>query len=244
MLVTDWNSYNPLPEAVMELVWKFAFRATPNEVCGLIVDNAVVVRGRNIHEEPINNFTLDPMDYARAAAMGEVTAIYHSHTNYESDFSPVDRQQCQLSGVPWLLVNTTTRQTAYWNPKAIAPYLDRPWRYGIWDCYRLVQDYYLDKLGVTLPDFERGADREWDNAGWDVIRSNVLRVGQRVARTVPELHDVLMFQVPGPTVAHHFGVMAEPENNIFWHHPYGHFSRRQVWGETWGRECVAILRPQ
>ena len=78
----------------------------PNEACGLIVMSAlngkpVVVKCKNISDDPSKSFIIDPSEYVDALKVGEVIGVWHSHVNQSADPSDADRFGCEVTNLNW-----------------------------------------------------------------------------------------------------------------------------------------------
>ena len=86
-----------------EAVASHAREAAPEECCGLLLgtDGEVLeaVRARNVAEDRLTRFLIDPKDHidARRAARArglEVVGFYHSHPHSAAEPSPTDVADC------------------------------------------------------------------------------------------------------------------------------------------------------
>lgn len=84
----------------------------PREACGLLVEVGgveVYRRCRNLGAG-MDQFIMDPVDYAEAELSGEVVAIVHSHPGESAEPSPADLSACQASGLVWHIVAVQSGQ--------------------------------------------------------------------------------------------------------------------------------------
>ena len=131
----------------------------PKESCGLLID----VKGKekyfpckNLSTYSQQCFIIDPEDYAKAEDSGKILAVIHSHPVTSPVASQADMISCEESGVIWHIVNPKTEQWGFYKPSGYKPPLiGRHWVWGITDCWSLVRDWYKEKLGITLRDWNR-----------------------------------------------------------------------------------------
>ena len=61
-----------------------SIREAPSECCGLIVKNErnkpVVFPCENVSKEKEDNYRISPEDYLAASELGDIEAVYHSHS--------------------------------------------------------------------------------------------------------------------------------------------------------------------
>ena len=80
----------------------------PREACALVVElpnKSYAFRScRNIAEDPLGTFTLDPVDWDRVEDEGPVVAVLHSHPSTPAKASAHDRVICAECGIPWFIL--------------------------------------------------------------------------------------------------------------------------------------------
>jgi len=225
-----------------QLFFDHAVKETPREACAVLV----IFKGREIlhickNKSIFNDqFSIDPKDYTEAALKGEVVGIIHSHVNISATPSEADRVSCEASGVEWHICSVPTAKWFSFTPSGFkAPLIGRTWAHGVLDCYSYVQDYYREKLGITLMDFDREFEW-WDKGGELYCDANWTMAGFK--KVMPEelrVHDALIFQIRAK-VPNHAGIYEG--NDIFSHHLTRRLSSRDVYAGYYRKHTVKVLR--
>ena len=155
-----------LTEEQFKEIKDYTLSCYPNEMCGIITEN-IFVPIDNVHENPEDNFTLNPVQIA--PFFGKIDAIIHSHTRAIDKTEILDLRTPSYADVlgqkktniPWLIVGT---EGVTVTPPLTIPriknnnYIERPFIWFMNDCYSLVQDYYWFELGIDLPDHKADKD--------------------------------------------------------------------------------------
>lgn len=217
----------------------YAHEKAPEEACGFIVGGRFLPC-ENIHSSPSNNFAISAEDYAKADALG-IEAIFHSHTGFNTAFSPHDIASCKAVNVPWLMYCLGANSWQEMDPSGRAPYLQRPWIYGIYDCYGLVRDYFRNEWKIVLDDYERGEEFEWKSSEWRMFEKNFRGQGFSEIDGTMQRGDVLLMQLQAD-FPNHVGIIHSPSENIFYQHLLGRLSEANVYGGYWQKCTVRILR--
>lgn len=230
----------PLVPAVIE----HAAMCAPQECCGL----AVVVKGKLRYwpcknmAEGTGTFHIDPEDYAEAEDFGEVVGVCHSHVFVSPKPSEADLAMCELSGLPWLIVNHPTGSWHQFEPSGyVAPLVGRNYHHGVLDCYTIVRDYYAREKGIDIPQFER-QDQWWvrggnlylDNFG----KAGFIQVGDGDHKDIRK-GDVLLMQIASP-VPNHAAIYLD--DGVILQHVAGRLSSRDVYGGYWAKHTTHVLR--
>jgi proteasome lid subunit RPN8/RPN11 len=226
---------------LLDAMVEHAQAEVPNECCGLIVARGKktrLMRCRNVSETPRTDFEIDPQAWLELEEGEEVVAVYHSHPFTSPEPSMADLAGCESSGLPWHIV-TPIGGHRYIEPSGYqAPYVGRPYVYGVLDCFTLVRDYYRREYGIDLPELER--PRNWWLSGLDLYRDNFERYGfVRVDGENPIPGDAFLIQVFSPVPNH--AAIYLGDGKIL-HHVQGRLSTIDVWGGMWERSMTHHLR--
>jgi proteasome lid subunit RPN8/RPN11 len=224
-----------------------ARKECPRESCGLVVvqnGQTVYWPCRNIAENSkAEHFHIHPVDYSAAEDAGSIVAIVHSHPDTPPIPSQADLVGCEESGLPWIIVNprtgkhTRTEQTGF-----KAPLVGREFRWGLMDCFSLIRDYYLQELGIVIPNYHR--DPNFWRKGQDLYLAHCEEGGFR--RITPndgwtnlKKHDVIVMCIGGRIPNH--GAVYLGDQTIL-HHCQGHLSSRDTWGGYWKHQAAYLMR--
>lgn len=236
---------------LIEHIREIATAAYPNEACGVVVSVEgvpIAVECRNIHEKPRDFFAIDPLDYSRAGDRGEIVAIWHSHPSGLCEATDVDRVSCETWELPWLIVPLRRDQNGemvFGNPVYIEPcgfempYLQRPYVYGVFDCYTLIRDFYKREFGVALPN--KFVEYGWWKRGENHFVEDFPSAGfVQLIDQEPKRGDLFLMQCE-PGNPGHFAVYLGDDTIM--HHCEKRLSRRDVYGGSyWQRHTTHHLR--
>jgi proteasome lid subunit RPN8/RPN11 len=223
-----------LPESTLADIRKHASEEYPRECCGVVI----VFKGRyryiacrNVAEDN-NNFIIYSEDLVSAEEQGEVLLIVHSHCNIPPVPSQADLVGCEVSQVPWLIVNWPTGAINIIEPKGYkAPLIGREFSHGVLDCYSLVKDYYKEILNIELNSYWR--DNQWWHKGQNLYLDNA-DSGGFVQVNTPETHDVVLMSVSSE-VPNHAAIWLG--DGTIMHHQTNRLSSRDVYG-GWYRKIT------
>lgn len=192
-------------EATKNYMVTHAKACYPNECCGLIIrvgSKQEVMCGRNISDHPRHHFVLHPLDFGAAEDAGEILAIYHSHCEESPVENVGDKTVSEKNDLPIVCVGLTRKpdgefEEPQWNiykPTGWKhPLENRPFIYGVLDCFTLLQDYYHEKLNIDLPDLAYGG--AWWNRE-DIFGKNLESFGFVPVRR-PLEHDIIVMKLQG-----------------------------------------------
>ena len=217
---------------------KHAKEQAPKESVGVLI----VIKGKEQYY-PCNNlstysqqcFILDPEDYVKADALGEITAIVHSHPVTPPSPSQADKVSCEQSGLKWHIVNPKTEQWGYCEPTGYKPPLiGRQWVWGVTDCWSLVRDYYKEQHNIQLLDYQRPITPQ-DFLDNPLFEQYAERTGFKELNKDEKLQkgDVLLMSILHPTL-NHVAIFLGDE---ILHHLADRLSTREPYNE-WLLKCT------
>ncbi|MDE2690207.1 MAG: NlpC/P60 family protein [Acidobacteriota bacterium] len=204
-------------------------REWPREAGGLIVGGGFFALP-NRHPEPERGYEFHQADLDGAAA------VVHSHPDGAPFPSREDMKSQVAVGLPHGIVPMTGASVSatgaaapdeprevvagepfFW-PDMDRPYVGRPYRHGVTDCFTLVRDWYRRECGIELPPV--AYEWRWDETspeldlysswrrrlGWSAVDPSRARPG-----------DIVLLRMAGGAVADHAGVLLE--DGLLLHHP-------------------------
>jgi len=227
-----------------------AEKSYPNEACGLVVrvgKKSRAIECINVSATPATHFLISPQSYAQVADVGEVVGVWHTHVNGPATASPADMVGCENSEVPWYIVAIHKTDSAFGFSEMVIvepsgfelPYLERPYAFGVLDCWSLVRDYYRREFDIALGDYPR-IERFWANGhnffGECWPQEGLVRVdGQE-----PQVGDLFFIQTDGTGNPNHVAIYIGDE--LILHHCHGRLSRRDVYGGYWAKHTQIHTR--
>jgi proteasome lid subunit RPN8/RPN11 len=219
-----------------------AAEAFPDEACGLVVaygKHHRLIRAKNLASAPRLTFDLDPEAWLEVADSEEVIGVYHSHPSGIAEPSLADLTSCSLSSMPWHIIGYQTGDYRRIEPDGFrAPYLQRPYVYGVHDCWSLVRDWYMWEKGAEVADFNR-IDRWWEK-GMNLFVERIEACGfTHLKDEAPLPGDAFLIQV-NSDVPNHIAVWLG--DGTILHHVQGRLSAREPWAGYWVKHCTHHLR--
>ena len=151
----------------VEEVKAHALEEFPKESCGVLTPDGYRSM-TNISSTPEETFEFKREEQIEVS--DSHIAVIHSHTKSgERSGAPFpsmqDMQSQILTAKPWGILGcdgeSCTSLVWFGDQVERRPLLDRPFIYGVYDCYSLGRDYYREKLGIIVED----VPRDW--AWWE-----------------------------------------------------------------------------
>ncbi len=203
-----------------------AERAWPEESVGVLVEmpgqaEYWYLELENVADDPEAGYAIED-----GAARGAV-AIVHSHPSGAAFPSRSDMESQIAAGVPYAVVPCAdgAADVPFWWPDEGRPYLGRPYRAGVTDCWTLVRDWYRRERGIALP--PQAYEWRWDveSPELDLFRRSRAELGwRRIEPAAARPGDLVLLQVDS-TVPNHAGVLLD--EGLMLHHP-----SRRPWDPT------------
>lgn len=208
------------------------------ETCGFVLADGGVVAVDNVAGDRRRGFEIRPRDFARYEG---ATAIWHSHPDGSSQFSPMDVRGCKATGMPWIVVHLPTNSFRYADPTGNSPYLGRDWVYGLNDCFGLVTDWLRREMNFDFPDVDRYDDKpEPSRKILEAFPPLMESCGLKRVGDV-RYGDVLFMQINSP-LPNHCAVMVDPEKNRILHHLIDRYSGTDYYGSYWRKVTDSVWR--
>lgn len=238
---------------LLQVIQEEGVRQYPNEACGVVVrvgKKSVAIPCKNAADNPQTHFVMDVADYCAAADQGEIVGIWHTHPEASSQPSDADRVGCENSEVPWYIVGISkAADSFYFDEMAVVepsgfemPYLERPYAFGVLDCWSLVRDYYRREFGIQLGNYPRierfwakghnffGSPENWEKEGLVLLTND----------EEPRNGDLFFIQTDRFDAPNHVGIYVG--NEMMLHHAHGRLSRHDIYGGYWQKHTTHHLR--
>lgn len=177
----------PVTPRAIEAALAHMLRDAPRETVG------VVWRGRyraldNRHPTPEAAFEAD------SAALEGATAVIHSHPHGMEHPSAADMTGQLATGIPWAIVTPAGLACVWGVPRPRLFSIDgllqpRAFLPGVCDCYSLIEDWYREVRGVTLPPVPR--DDAWWDLGQSLYETGFAAASFRLVSRDPEAYAAL-----------------------------------------------------
>lgn len=221
---------------------RLSVKRPTEESCGFVLENEDVVQVENIHPDKEFHFRISEQDYMKWDTEG-IKGIWHSHT-VDPSFSPTDQMVMRCDKLPWAVYCISENKFTEADLSKPAPLLDRPFIYGVWDCYSLTTDF-LKEAGINLPPWKRGMHGEWDTPGFFEFDNNWDKYNTvDVTRKRYQKYDIVLMNL-GTNKGHtdHIGVFSDDGITLL-HHPYNSLSRKNKWSQWLATRTNLVVRPR
>ena len=230
-------------EALKPEMLEHARKETPAEACGLIA----VVKGRQRYypcknlASDFNHFILDPQDYARVEAMGEIVGVFHSHPKTAADPSQADMVSCETTKLYWIICNPDLETWVQLQPTGYqAPLVGREYSYGVLDCVQLCRDWYKSEYRIVFPYVSPPKNsQDWHKDPFLCLYLAKWGFNEVDKKSI-QYGDVLLMCLGQSQKPNHMAVYIG-ENQIL-HHLSGRLSSRDFYNDYWQRSTHSAMR--
>lgn len=224
-------------------------KAYPNEACGYVVRKgrkSIAVACVNSSETPSSHFLISMQERLRVEQIGEIVGVWHTHVDESPAPSEADKVGCETSDLPWFILSVFGGEEMGFSELVTVepcgfelPYLERPYAFGVLDCWSLVRDYYKREFGIALGDYPR-IERFWAK-GHDLFGLNWKQEGLvQLIDQEPQHGDLFFIQTDAGGVINHVAIYLG--DDMILHHCHGRLSRRDIYGGYWQKHTVLHLR--
>lgn len=161
-------NYSQIKTSLEAEIQEYAKNKKPNEACGLIIQYAEeykFIPCENIAENKANNFLI--ADDVMLKYSDYLVSIFHSHIETSTpSVSIQDLKTCEIWGVIGTIIffkkndnEYCSELTFYGTNLRTRKLIERQYCYNVYDCFKLIQDYYYFELGLQLNNI-------YSNYGW------------------------------------------------------------------------------
>lgn len=227
---------------------KHVLEQYPKEAVGVIKDGAYLPL-ENIHENPEQEFRVDPL---ALAGVGAFEAVLHSHPYNASSRLPDryakfewptshDMKSWIAFGVPFGIVSTDGAGVSpiFWMDDNDRPVLvGRDFEHGTADCYAVIRDWFWQERKLALKNYPRSW--RWWEQSHDLYREYFEDAGfVKISPSDAGLGDCIVYKIGGSPVPNHAAVVLE--NDMILHHVIGHKSAYDM-RARWKRFEAFVVR--
>ncbi len=216
----------------------------PKECCGFVIfhnffQRMIAVRATNTAENKLNHVNYDGKEILNIKYLGKILALYHSH-NSENSFSEIDKKCYNLHEIPIALYNIPTKKfSVYQGENHNNKYINREFVIGKSDCYNLIMDYYLNELGIVIPDFLPARNDDWHKNGINYI-DKYINSSQLVKIAPSSLRPSDIIVLDYKNNRFHFGIYLD--NDCFLHQPRNKKSLIEIYSNKYKNITIHGLR--
>lgn len=212
----------------------------PKEGCGLLA----VVKGE-LQWFPCDNvatdeedFIIDSKQYIEVSRKGDILAVVHSHPDASPEPSIMDINYCNATGLKYYIFSYPQMEMYELDPvKKEKALTGRIYKFGVNDCYSLVQDYYEQK-GIPMGNRPLFED-DWWLKGLNYFTDEYIATWGFNKVDTPQKGDLLVFSVYSD-IPNHCGVYLGEE--IFLHHAEHKLSTRESIFPFWKKFITGVYR--
>ena len=104
---------------MLDIIYKAAEQAAPQEMCGLIIEkdgNEEFINCENFAENKLNEFKIDPKTFVKYQLISKIKYVVHSHYDSKCNPSNQDKKSCRAMGVPYMIVSYPEKEMCIYDP--------------------------------------------------------------------------------------------------------------------------------
>lgn len=233
-----------------------AIKAYPGEACGLVIatgkNKFQVIECENIADDKREFFVMNPEQQIAAEEKGDVVAVWHTHVERTAVASEADQAGCEATDVPWFIVglfrgdseepNWSFTEVNVIVPEGFEmPYLERPYVFGVFDCWLLCRDYLKREFNVSLDVLPELHIPRWWEGKVDILGTHYEAQGlvRLEEGTEPQKGDIFFMQF-GDRMPNHCAVYIG--DDMILHHQMDRLSCRAIYGGSLNKHTTHHLR--
>ncbi len=229
-----------LSEAQWLQIRQLSEQSHPLEACGFVLNGGAVISCENVATDE-DTFQISAVESAQY--IDEALCVWHSHRDYHK-FSEADIKACKALNLPYAMWDCGG-SFAYWlDPSQDAGLLQRPWAYGVHDCYSSVRDWFHQEMGLNLNDYPRLYEGEWRSRGFTHFEDNFAAEGfLKLPHGEPlQRGDVVFMRIANDSTTNHVAVIQDPEQNLIFQHCIGRYSGLTLFSDYWRARSFCVVR--
>lgn len=152
---------NEIEESLFQEIKNYFLLDKTSERCGLITkknNSFLFIPSENISKNKVENFSISPRDYLKAADHGKVIGCVHSHLKDRS-FSLSDINNSFKHNMIYILYNIKKDKFYFFDPeqyKKYKKYINLDFELGKNDCANIIYNFYKNELNfskdINMPD--------------------------------------------------------------------------------------------
>lgn len=161
---------------IEEELKSYAIENAPHECWGYVIFDGTfkLVKSKNISLNKTEHVQVNPLEFVKLKK--NLVATFHSHPTPPSSINQFDIDICNELKYPTVIYTNYLDRFDYINPDICEVGLEnRPFWYGVYDCYTCFRDAYQKKQGVVLKNYK--AEWGWWAKGGNEFENNFKNAG-------------------------------------------------------------------
>jgi proteasome lid subunit RPN8/RPN11 len=227
-----------------------ALRSPTEECCGFVFEDGEIYRSPNLADNKSNRFVISSIAYIKAARIGKIYAVYHSHISHNYNFSEFDKLNADNHRSNYLVYSIQSDTFNFYpHNSSVNKYSGFDFEIGKNDCYSLVKNYWKAELNFEIIDggLADGRGDDWLQKNprifEDIFDLNEDKLVRLKIEKPEDLYsgDIILFNYFKPkSTVHHLGVYLGGETFI--HHPRRKFSVIEVLDDLYLNWVDSVIR--